>query len=141
MSIEASYRRITPSEFAQLKDDPQAAASYFVTNFDDMEDLEESEEDRYLNIGTDWHALHFLLTGDGDLKPHPLPPPPLYGIRNGLTNMRCVFDKDTCLCMKKSADSGQVGHIVGMPVNHLIDLLAGSSQSGTATANTIPADN
>src|SRR5205085_1232660 len=37
----------------------------------------------YLGIGTDWHALHFLLTGDADLEPHPSPAPPLGNVVQG----------------------------------------------------------
>ena len=77
MSIEACYRRITPAEFARLQADPKAAASFFGTDPEDLDDpeallakmQEQESSDRYLGIGTDWHALHFLLTGDGDLKP------------------------------------------------------------------------
>jgi len=95
MSIEASYRRVTPLEFAKLQSDPKAASSFFGTNPDDL-DLDDTEailakmqeresSDRYLGIGTDWHSLHFLLTGDGELKPHPLPPPPLGNVVQGGT--------------------------------------------------------
>jgi len=85
MSIEASYRRVTPQEFAHLQADVRAAESVFGPSLEDLNDLavllskmqERESSDRYLSIGTDWHALHFLLTGDGELKPHPLPPPPL----------------------------------------------------------------
>jgi hypothetical protein len=89
MSIEASYRRVTPHEFARLQSDPEAASSFFGTNLDDL-DLDNPEallammqeresSDRYLGIGTDWHALHFLLTGDGELGEHGTPPPPPLG--------------------------------------------------------------
>ena len=44
---------------------------------------EQENSDRYLGIGTDWHALHFLLTDDSELKPHPLPPPPLGNVVQG----------------------------------------------------------
>ena len=40
---------------------------------------ERESSDRYLGIGTDWHALHFLLTGDGELGEHGAPPPPPLG--------------------------------------------------------------
>jgi hypothetical protein len=93
MSIEASYRRITPEEFKRLQADPKAAESFFGTSLDDLDDpekllarmQEQESTDRYLGIGTDWHALHFLLTGDGELKPHPLPPPPLGNVVQGGT--------------------------------------------------------
>jgi hypothetical protein len=94
MSIQASYRRLTSEEFTQLQMDPEAAASFFGTSLEAldnpevllarMEELENSG--RYLSIGKDWHALHFLLTGDGTLEPHPLPPPPLGNAVQGGTD-------------------------------------------------------
>jgi hypothetical protein len=96
MSIEASYRRITPKEFAQLESNPAAAESFFGTNLEDLDDpekvlgrIQEQENNgRYLSIGQDWHALHFLLTGDGELKPHPLPSPPLGNVVQGGTDTK-----------------------------------------------------
>lgn len=93
MSIEGRYRRITPKEFARLKRSSKAAESYFGLSPDDLEvgdkllaKLEEEEANgRYFSIGTDWHALHFLLTGDGELLPHALPPPPLGNVVQGGT--------------------------------------------------------
>jgi len=85
MSIEAIYRRVTPGEFARLQSDAKAAESFFNPTPEELvqelvrHSLEVSEhpkkllagtqkqEDvRILLIGTDWHALHFLLTGDGE---------------------------------------------------------------------------
>ena len=91
MSIEASYYRVTSAEFTRLQNDPKAAQSFFGTSLEDLDDpakllakmQERESSDRYLGIGTDWHALHFLLTGDGELKPHPLPPPPLSNVVQG----------------------------------------------------------
>ncbi|MBL9166327.1 MAG: DUF1877 family protein [Verrucomicrobiales bacterium] len=101
MSIEASYRRITPQDFARLQDDAKAAESFFGTSLEDLDDPEKltaqmqerDSSDRYLGIGTDWHALHFLLTGDGELKPHPLPPPPLGNVVQGGTETQwpCTY--------------------------------------------------
>jgi hypothetical protein len=101
MSIEASYRRVTPEEFRCLQEDAEAAESFFGFDLDLLDDpeklvasVEELESsDRYLNIGKDWHALHFLLTGDGDLKPHPLPPPPLGNVVQGgtETEWECTY--------------------------------------------------
>jgi hypothetical protein len=100
--IEAIYRRVTPGEFARLKSDAKAAESFFNPTAS-LEELlrhllevsehsqkllvgtQEQEDVRILLIGTDWHALHFLLTGDGELKPHPLPPPPLGNVVQGGT--------------------------------------------------------
>jgi hypothetical protein len=91
MSIEASYRRIMPQEFARLQRDAKAAESFFGTSLEDLDDpekllarmQEQESSDAYFAIGTDWHALHFLLTGDGELKPHPLPSPPLGNVVQG----------------------------------------------------------
>ena len=101
MSIEASYRRITPLEFTRLQRDAKAAESFFGTSLEDVDDpetmfarmQERESSDRFLGIGTDWHALHFLLTGDGDLKPHPLPPPPLGNVVQGGTETQwpCTY--------------------------------------------------
>ena len=97
MGIEASYRRITVEEFTKLQQDPKAALSYFGLGEDDLEALNDPEKvmamleelknnERFLDIDKDWHALHFLLTGDGELKPHsPLPPPPLCNVVQGGT--------------------------------------------------------
>jgi hypothetical protein len=101
MSIEASYRRVTPQEFARLQGDPKAAESFFGTSLEDLDDpekllarmQEQESNDRFLGVGTDWHALHFLLTGDGELKSHPLPPPPLGNAVQGGTETQwsCTY--------------------------------------------------
>jgi hypothetical protein len=112
MSIEAIYRRITPEEFARLQSDAKAAESFFCPKLEELteelvrhaEELDDpdrlvarrqDQEDsaRFLCVGTDWHALHFLLTGDGDLKPHPLPPPPLGNVGLGGTETQwpCTY--------------------------------------------------
>jgi hypothetical protein len=98
-SIEAIYRRVTPEEFARLQSDAKAAESFFSPKLDElvaelMAELNDPEklparrpeqEDsvRILFIGTDWHALHFLLTGEGELKPHPWPSSPLGKVVRG----------------------------------------------------------
>jgi hypothetical protein len=102
MGIEASYRRVTTEEFEKLRADPESAASFFGTSLEDldnperllakMEELENSEY--YLNIGKDWHMLHFLLTGDGELGEHAvLPPPPLGNVVQGgtETEWECTY--------------------------------------------------
>ncbi len=114
MSIEASYRRITPKEFMRLQEDPKSAASFLGTSLEDldnpeellakMEDLEGSG--RYLNIGKDWHALHFLLTGDKELEPHSLPPPPLGNVVQGgkETEWECTYGHVRSLSPKEVKD-------------------------------------
>ena len=102
--IEAIYRRVTPGEFARLQSDAKAAESFFCPSLEELleetfrhlEELDDPEKlpggrqeqeggDRILLIGPFWHALHFLLTGDSELKPHPLPPPPLGNVVRGGT--------------------------------------------------------
>jgi hypothetical protein len=103
MRVEAVYRRITPGEFARFQSDAKAAQSFFNPTPEEMFEqvrhmleeadnpeksqagTQEQEEVRILLLGTAWHALHFLLTGDGELKPRPLPPPPLGNIVQGGT--------------------------------------------------------
>ena len=46
---------------------------------------DQQADERRLEIGKDWHALHFLLTGDGELRPHELTPPPLSNVVQGGT--------------------------------------------------------
>jgi hypothetical protein len=104
MSIEAAYRRVTPKEFARLKSDAKAAKSFFGLNLEDLDDpmemveqmLKQRRSRRYLSIGTDWHVLHFLLTGDSVLgeKGKP-PPPPLGNVVQGGTKTRwpCTYGK------------------------------------------------
>jgi hypothetical protein len=94
--IEAIYRRVTTEEFARLQSDAEAAESFFNPDMEELLELladpemlaarrEEDDSVRILFIGTDWHALHFLLTGDSQLNPHPLPPPPLGNVVRGGT--------------------------------------------------------
>lgn len=102
MSIEASYRRVTPKQFAHLRSNAKAANAFFGLNLDDLDDPEELVERmlkqersrRYLSIGTDWHVLHFLLTGDSKLgEDSKLPPPPLGNAVQGGTETRwpCTY--------------------------------------------------
>lgn len=76
MSIEANYRRITPKDFAALENDPEAAGRFFGTSLECLDNPEEllakmqdqQTNGKYFSLGNDWHALHFLLTGDGELE-------------------------------------------------------------------------
>jgi len=107
--VEAIYRRVTPEQFARAQSDAKTAESFFASNLSweelleigraQVRELEESTDPvellarrkeqeadvPYLFMGTYWHALHFLLTGDSELKPHPLPPPPLGNVVLGGT--------------------------------------------------------
>jgi hypothetical protein len=70
VGIQASYRRISPDEFEKLIRDPDYADEYFGFNIHD-EDVEAqeayrerlAESGRFLDIGKDWDAIHFLATG------------------------------------------------------------------------------
>lgn len=104
MSIEASYYRVTPAEFTRLQGDPKAAKSFFDPSLEDLDDpakvlawfQERESSDRYLGVGKDWHALHFLLTGDGELGVHGTrPPPPLGNVVQGGTETEwdCTYGK------------------------------------------------
>ena len=105
-SIEAVYRRVTHGEFARLQSDAKAAESFFNPTLEELvrhslEVLEhaktslagtqEQEDVRILLLGTDWHALHFLLTGNRE--PHHLSPPPLGNVVQGGTKTPwpCTF--------------------------------------------------
>ncbi len=73
MGIEAFYRRLTPAEFDALMAAPPTFDP-FVPNFEEM--LAERGAGKDFWLGKDWHALHFLLTGDASLDaPSPAPPP------------------------------------------------------------------
>lgn len=78
MGIRATYRRVTPQEFSELQNNSEAAKSFFGLDLDsfDFSDpeamlakLEEQEADeRYFSLEKEWHALHFLITGDSGLE-------------------------------------------------------------------------
>jgi len=84
MSIEANYRRVSPKRFAELEAN-QEAAHYFFHPFENPDDdpddvisrLEDEEASlQIFRLGKEWHALHFLLTGESDLTgPSRVPPP------------------------------------------------------------------
>src|SRR5438309_977952 len=89
MGIEASYRRITPVRFASLEAEPEEAMRFFYPGLGDPEEMIasltvlESRGERF-DLGKEWHALHFLLTGESDLG-HPSAPPPLGNVVLGGT--------------------------------------------------------
>jgi hypothetical protein len=73
MGITASYRRIKPEKFAELQNNPQVAASFFEWDEDSYGiegiDISRSEnKENYFSLEKDWHALHFLLTGDTSMS-------------------------------------------------------------------------
>ena len=85
MGITATYRRVTPQEFSTLQNNSEVAESFFKSNLDDV-DLrnpdamlaklqEQKTDERYFSLEKEWHALHFLITGDsgsgGDAQLNP----------------------------------------------------------------------
>lgn len=91
MGIEASYRRITPSEWEKVQS--LAVAEAAPSGYDLEEaylEFAHSDElmssNRYMSIDKEWHALHALLTGDvsdpSEIKPFP---PPLGNVVMGGT--------------------------------------------------------
>jgi hypothetical protein len=102
-NIEGIYGRVTPEEFARLQNDAEAAVGFFNPNLEELlektrrwEELGDQEKllarrrqqergDPFLFIGTYWHALHFLLTGDRELKPQSAPAGPLWNVVCGGT--------------------------------------------------------
>jgi hypothetical protein len=82
MSIEASYRRVSPAKFSKLTAEPEAALFTLQPLLRFPDDPEKSlahmraEEDSGLvfRLGKEWHALHFLLTGEADLDKRIAPP-------------------------------------------------------------------
>ncbi|HEY9697739.1 MAG TPA: YfbM family protein [Trichocoleus sp.] len=78
MGITATYRRVTPKEFSELQNDPEAAESFFGLdldsfNFSNPEAMlakfqEQEADERYFSLEKEWHALHFLITGDSSLE-------------------------------------------------------------------------
>lgn len=88
MGMEASYVAMTPSEYGDLEADPDKAMEYFY-GISDMgawmhrRDVEAEAGER-VSLDKDWHALHFLLTGD-DRMDEGLVPPPLGNVVLGGT--------------------------------------------------------
>ena len=71
-----------------------AAASFFGNNLEGLDDpaallaemRERESSDRFLALGTNWHGLHFLLTGDATLVEQSTPSPsPLGNVVQGGT--------------------------------------------------------
>lgn len=85
MSVNASYRRITARELAELRRDPELVDAFFGNfDFDDFQSDEELDaaiiafqddleaSSRYLDIMNEHQALNFLLTGQAEGGSPPL---------------------------------------------------------------------
>jgi len=99
MGITVSYRRVTPQEFAELQNNPKVAKSFF--EFDLLEDVDLSDLEavaaklqqrkvnpRYFSLEKEWHALHFLLTGESSLEGNTRTSPPYCNIVMGGTKTK-----------------------------------------------------
>jgi hypothetical protein len=79
VGITASYAALDPEQLAALEADPERALAYFY-GIDDpgafmaRQEREEAEGTRF-DLRKDWHALHFLLTGDHRMEEGLAPPP------------------------------------------------------------------
>jgi hypothetical protein len=80
MGMTASYQAMSPEEYAALEADREHAAEFFygIQDFDAWvarrEQQQEADGKRY-SLEKDWHALHFLLTGDARMDEGVTPPP------------------------------------------------------------------
>ena len=88
MGMYATYRRIRPAELEAMV----AGASeqpYLFEWFPEPYTLEGLEAERaagkVFRLEKEWHALHFLLTGDASLEPPSPVPPPLGNVVQGGT--------------------------------------------------------
>jgi Domain of unknown function (DUF1877) len=96
MGMTAEYRRMTADEFAQTLEavrEKHAEGHVYVTLWFllgagpcTLEEMEaEDAAGRVFRLEKEWHALHFLLTGDASLDPPSPVPPPLGNVVFGGT--------------------------------------------------------
>ena len=98
MGIEQVYRSVKPDIFHDLMQHPEKAEAFFYGSLDDDEvmldfraELESSEQ--FCDLGKDWQAIHFLLTGEcassGKSK---IPPPMSHVVLGGTgTPFECTY--------------------------------------------------
>lgn len=107
MGIEVTYRRIPQAEFERLQADPKKAEEFVCSalpgfSLDDLIALgdnpdamggsgadilaafQKREDDpSRVDLEKDWHALHFLLTGDSSMETEHRPDQPLHNVVMG----------------------------------------------------------
>ena len=106
MGIQVTYRRLAQAELDRLEDDPERAMPYLfsIPGFDlnaisqmladpsalqanaanMLAALQDTQADpSRVDLEKDWHALHFLLTGDVSLNPEHHPNDPLHNLVMG----------------------------------------------------------
>lgn len=108
MGIEFEYRRITPEEFNASPSHPFGLD--LVEDWDELisfyDDLRCSDD--YLNIGKDWQAIHFLLTGEAAMDRSSAPPPLRNVVFGGTeTEYESDFGKVRCLNSSEVKDTAE----------------------------------
>lgn len=106
MGIEVEYRRLSRAEWTRLEKDPERAASFLfeslpgfdLTSLSELANnhnvkstqakllaaLKKAQHDpARVDLGKDWQALHFLLTGDPSESPEHEPDDPLHNVVMG----------------------------------------------------------
>jgi hypothetical protein len=95
VSIDVTYRRLKKANWSRLKKDPEKAAAFLFESW-----LEDGPESRNcVELQKDWHALHFLLTGDPSTDPEHLPDDPLHNVVMGghETDIEASYGPVRCL--------------------------------------------
>src|SRR5437870_3150368 len=92
MSIETTYRRVTQDVFEKFIANPELAyAQWYAVGFPPDSTVAgarfqgEGDGNRTFSLGKEWHALHYLLTDESDLKKASQAPPPLGNVVLGGT--------------------------------------------------------
>lgn len=88
MGIELTYRRLSPEALGRCLADPKAQEKYFFSSVfveggGAHSPLVSELGGEIFSLGKEWHALHFLLTGERDLEGPPGASPPLRGVVRG----------------------------------------------------------
>ncbi|MBL0928131.1 MAG: YfbM family protein [Phycisphaerales bacterium] len=87
MSMILAMREVTEEQLKALFQDPESIEDLLFGDDEDDDgdggDFDEDDESPEVELGKDWHALHFLLSGDATLDPAPDPAKPLAFILAG----------------------------------------------------------
>ena len=103
MGIQVSYRRVSEAELDSLEASPKEALHFFFSPpgidpdvmaaiLESPETMEQKqaavlaamqEDSKHVDLDKDWHALHFLLTGDNSMEPCHIEDDPLHNVVMG----------------------------------------------------------
>jgi hypothetical protein len=107
MGIEVTYRRLSKSEFDRIQGDPEEGMEFILSDIagfdaDALMELagnpeairakgpeilaafeKQREDPTRVDLDKDWHALHFLLTGDDSMEPEHCEDDPLHNVVMG----------------------------------------------------------